>query len=112
MLLRQVVDELLDENRLAYAGTAEQAGLAAADERLDEVDDLDAGLEDLGARGERVVLGREMVDGHPLLDFGHRLLIDGLADDVPDAAERAGAYGHLDGSAGILNIQAADETVG
>ena len=47
MLLGDVVDELLDEHRLADAGAAEEADLAAADVRGEQVDDLDAGLEDL-----------------------------------------------------------------
>ena len=41
-------DQLGENDRLAQAGPAEQAGLAAADERREQVDDLDAGLEQLG----------------------------------------------------------------
>ncbi len=46
--LGHVVDQLHDDDGLADAGAAEQADLAALHERRDEVDDLDAGLEDLG----------------------------------------------------------------
>ena len=42
VLLGDVVDQLLDQHRLAEAGAAEQADLAAAHERRDQVDDLDA----------------------------------------------------------------------
>ena len=49
MLLGDVVDELHDDDRLADAGAAEQAGLAALGVRREQVDDLDAGLEDLDA---------------------------------------------------------------
>ena len=42
---RHVVDQLHDQNRLAHAGTAEQADLAATEKGLDEVNDLDARLE-------------------------------------------------------------------
>src|SRR5256885_9470851 len=38
----------LDDDRLAYAGTAEQTDLAAFHERGDQVDDLDPRLEHLG----------------------------------------------------------------
>ena len=41
-------DQLGEDDRLAEAGPAEQAGLAAADERREQVDDLDAGFEQLG----------------------------------------------------------------
>ena len=42
-----VVNELLDDDGLADAGAAEQPDLAAAQVRLEQVDDLDAGLEHL-----------------------------------------------------------------
>src|SRR4028119_1748092 len=47
-----VVDELLDDHRLADAGPAEEADLPALHERGDQVDDLDPRLEDLGLRLE------------------------------------------------------------
>ena len=53
-------DEFLNDDGLAEAGPAEQAGLAAADERREQVDDLDAGFEDFGlrARGRRTSAAR------------------------------------------------------
>ena len=54
VLLGDVVDQLLDEHRLAHAGAAEEADLAALHVRGEEVDDLDAGLEDLLGRVELV----------------------------------------------------------
>src|SRR5678815_3614279 len=50
--LRDVVDELHDDDGLADAGAAEETDLSALHERSDEVDDLDARLEDLGLRLE------------------------------------------------------------
>ena len=47
VLLGDVPDQLLDDDRLADAGAAEDPDLAALLERADEVDDLEAGLEDL-----------------------------------------------------------------
>ena len=47
--LRDVVDQLHDEDGLADAGAAEEAGLAALRVRLEEVDDLDPRLEHLDA---------------------------------------------------------------
>ena len=43
-----VVDHLGEQHRLAHAGAAEQARLAAALQRNQHVDDLDAGLENFG----------------------------------------------------------------
>ena len=45
--------ELHDEHRLAHARAAEQAGLAAADEGTQKVDDLDAGFQN-ALRGQGV----------------------------------------------------------
>ena len=47
-----VADQLLDEHGLADAGAAEEADLAALHVRGEQVDDLDAGLEDLDRRLE------------------------------------------------------------
>ena len=48
VLLGNVVDQLHDQHRLAHAGAAEQADLAALGIGGDQVDDLDAGFQDLG----------------------------------------------------------------
>ena len=45
-----VVDKLLNQNGLADTGTAEQTDLAALGVGADQVNDLDAGLEDLSGR--------------------------------------------------------------
>ena len=62
MRLGDVVDQLLDEHGLADAGAAEQADLAALGVGREQVDDLDAGDQDLR-------LGR-------LLGEGRRRLVD------------------------------------
>ena len=48
VLLGHPVDHLLDDDGLAHAGPAEEADLAALHVGLEQVDDLDAGLEHLG----------------------------------------------------------------
>ena len=72
VLLGDAVDHLLDDDGLADAGAAEHADLAALDVGLEQVDDLDAGLEDLGLRLEvlearRLAVDRPVVVG---LDLG------------------------------------------
>ena len=49
--LGDVVDQLHDDDGLADPGAAEGADLAALQERADEIDDLDAGGQDLGRGG-------------------------------------------------------------
>ena len=67
--LGDVVDQLLDQHGLADAGAAEQADLAALGVGRQEIDDLDAGDENLG-------LGR-------LLGIGRRVGVDRTAGLAP-----------------------------
>src|SRR5829696_2852107 len=88
VLLGEVVDELLDEDRLADAGAAEQADLAALGVRREEVDDLDAGLEHLLRRDEVLDVRGGTVDRPALLDVELLAQVDRLAQHVEDAPER------------------------
>ena len=63
----EVVDQFLNDDGLADARAAEQADLAAAQVRLDQVDDLDAGLEHFEARGLLFERGRRAVNRVVLL---------------------------------------------
>ena len=62
MGLGDVVDQLLDQHGLADAGAAEQADLAALGIRREQVDDLDAGDQDLGL-GRLIDEGRAPAGG-------------------------------------------------
>src|SRR5690606_36299298 len=82
-----VVDQLRDEHGLAHAGAAEQARLATAFERGEQVDGLDALEEDLGRRtllGERY---RRPVERAPLAAREILAGVDDFAEDVDDTAE-------------------------
>jgi len=112
VLLGEVVDELLDEDGLADPGTAEQADLAAAGVGGEQVDDLDPRLEHLRGRGQLLHPGRRAVDGPPGLAALQRLaLVDRLAEQVEDAAERRAAHGHRDGAARVHDLLAAGQAV-
>ena len=67
MSFDDIVDELQGEEALSQCGAAEDARLAALDQRIQEVDDLDAGFQNLVA-GPVHVVGIEMERGHPLPD--------------------------------------------
>ena len=69
MLLRDVVDQLLDQHRLADAGATEETGFAALDIRGQQIDDLDARLEDLDLRRHVAEVRRSPVD-RPALAHG------------------------------------------
>ncbi len=90
--LGDVVDEFHDDDRLADARTTECSNLATLGERTDEVDDLDAGFENLRLR---VLLGerRSGAVNRILLRVRNRTTLVGrLANDVEDTAENALAH--------------------
>ena len=107
--LGDVVDQLHDQHGLAHAGAAEQADLAALGVGREEVDDLDAGDEDLRLGGLLGIGRRRLVDGAQRVGLDRAGLVDRLADDVHDAAEGVEADRDLDGLAGIGDLLAADQ---
>ena len=107
-----VADQLLDEHGLAHPGAAEQADLAAPDERREQVDHLDAGLEDLDASAELLEGRRGAVDRPALAVSTSSPSSIGSPDDVEDAAERCLADRDGDRRAGVLDVGAARDAVG
>jgi hypothetical protein len=106
VLLGDVVDQLLDQNRLADACAAEEADLAAADIGRDQVDDLDARLEDLDLR-RQVAERRGIAVDRPALAARLVLAVDRVADHVPHAAERLVADRDGDRIAGVDDLRTA-----
>ena len=107
-----VADELLDDDGLAHAGAAVGPDLAALGERRNEVEHLDAGLEDLRFGDLVVERRRGPVDGPSLLGHDVAEVIQGLAGDVEEAAERGTAHGDGDSLAGVHGFGAATEALG
>ena len=110
VLQRDVVDQLLDQHRLADPGAAEEADLAAAHVRRDQVDHLDAGLEDLDRRRE-LAEGRRVGVDRPALALAGLLAVDRVADHVPDPPQRLVADGNRDRLARIDDVGAAGQAV-
>jgi hypothetical protein len=112
MLLGDVPDELLDDDGLADAGTAEDPDLAALLERADQVDHLDPGLEDLHVGGLLVERGRGTMDRQDLGAVDRALTVDRVPKDVEDPAQRHRAHRHGDRGAGVADLGAACQAVG
>src|ERR1035437_3881827 len=112
VLKGHVVDELHDDDGLADAGATEQADLAALQERLDQVDDLHAGLEHLHRGGLLVERRRLAMDGHTLFKRHGAQLVHGFANDVEHAAEGAAANRYGDGTTQVEGFHAAHHAFG
>ena len=111
MLAGDAGDQFREDDRLAQAGAAEQAGLAAADQRRQEVDDLDACFEEFRLRrqvGERRRVG---VDRPVLLGRHGAAAVDRFAEQVENAAERHLADRHRYRLARVQRRHAAHQTV-
>ena len=113
VVLRDALDHLLDEHGLADAGTSEETDLAAEHVGREQVDDLNAGLEELGL-GLELVEGRGLAVDRPAVGplVGRAgLTIEHLADDVEDLALCGVSDGDRDRSAGVAHLLAAHEAV-
>ena len=97
---------------LPDAGATEQADLAAAQIRLQQIDDLDAGLEHLEV-GVLLLKGGSMtMNWVRRRKLNRALLVDRIADDVHDTAQCPAANGNRNRSAGVYRLHAADKAVG
>jgi peptide chain release factor 1 len=112
MRLGDVVDQLHDDDGLADAGAAEQPDLAALGIWRQQIDDFDAGDEDLGLGRLVEELRRRLVDRRAAVGVDRTALIDRVADDIQDAAQRLRAYRHRDRAAGVDDLGAAHQAVG
>ena len=112
MGLGDVVDQLLDQHRLADAGAAEQPDLAALGIGRQQIHHLDAGDQD--RRFGRLVgeARRRRVDRPRLLVRNRARLVDRLADHVHDAPERAVADRHGDRNPGVGDLLSAHQALG
>ena len=112
MQLRDVVDQFHDHDGLADTGATERADLAALQERTDEIDDLDAGGENLRRGGLIHERRGGTVNGEILVRLDRALLVDGVAGHVEHAAHDSLADRHGDGLAGVGEFHAALEAFG
>ena len=114
VVLGHALDHLLDEDGLADARTTEEANLAALHVGGQQVDDLDAGLEHLGARLE-LVEGRGLAVDRPALGNLEGLAlfeVEHVAGHVEDVALGDVADGHANRGASVGDGSAAHEAVG
>ena len=110
--LGDIVDEFLNQHRLADARAAKQADLAPLRIRRHQVNHLDARHQDLRVRRLFGVFGSRRMDGALDLELDRARLVDGLADDVHDAPERTLADRNHDRRAGVGHFLSAHEALG
>ncbi len=110
MLHGYVVNQLLDEHRLAHAGAAEQADLAPLGVGLQQVDDLDPRLQNLHRRALLLKGGGLAVDAlEGGIPSNRAAAVDGLAQHVEHPAQGGLPHGDLDGVAGNIHSQSSGQ---
>ena len=107
-----VADELLDDDGLPDAGAPVGADLPALGERRDQVDDLQARLQDLRRRRLLLHGGRRSVDGPRLLGLHLLQVVQGLPQHVEEPSQAASSDGHEDGRAGVDHRAAPRKALG
>ena len=114
VVLRHATDHLGDQHGLADAGTTEQADLSTGDVRGEQVDDLDAGLEQplRWARGRRSRGQRRWISHRSMSANVGVVTVEHVAPHVPHVAERAVADRHTDAVADVAHRGATGEAVG
>jgi peptide chain release factor 1 len=110
MGLGDVVDEFLNQHGLSDTGTAEETNFTATGIGGKEIDDLDAGFEDLGGGGLVDEWRGIGVDGAELDALDGTTLVDRLTNNVHDTAEGSAADGNENGGAGIDDLLATNKT--
>ncbi|AFJ34310.1 cellobiose phosphorylase [Mycobacterium sp. H4Y] len=106
------VDHLLDEHRLADTRTTEQRDLATTHVRGEQVDDLEAGFEHLGARLE-LFERRRLAVNRPVLEvFSVARLVEAVPQGVEDVALDLLADGHRDGTTRVGHLDPTHQAVG
>ena len=112
MMHGHVVDQLHDEHGLPDAGASEESDLPPAQERLNEVNDLDARLEHLQLGGLLFETRRRTMNGIVLVRDDGTELVHRLPHDVEDATERGRPDGHHDRFARIIRFHPPHEPFG
>ena len=114
MLRGDAVDHLQDDDRLSDSGAAEHPDLAATDVRLEQVDDLDAGLEHLTARFELAERRRLAVNVPVVVDPGELVGgdVERLAEHVEHVAEDAVTNRHLQAMTEVAHLRAPAQAIG
>ena len=112
VLLGDAGDEFLNDDGFAQAGPAEQTGLAAAKERREQVDHLDAGFKHLGLGREICKFRRLAVDRPAFWHVDGAAIVDRFAEKIEDSAQSFLPDRHGQGPAGIDDIHSAAQAVG
>jgi hypothetical protein len=105
-----VVDEFHDKHSLSDTGTTEETNLTSLGIGGKEINNFNAGLENLFSATELGEGGRLTMDGVTLLALDGSALIDGLTSDTHDTTKSGFSDRNHDGTTHIVNLLATLKT--
>src|ERR1051325_2434313 len=110
--LRDVVDQLHDDDRLPHPRSAERADLAALEKWTDEINHFDSCRQQ--RRRSRLLRQprRRPVNRHVVLGIHRTALVDGAAGHVEHASHHTRTDGNMNRSATVMYAVAAFEALG
>jgi len=112
VLERDIVDELHDDHGLANAGATEETRFPALGIGLEEIDDLDAGLEHLGFGGLLGQRRRFAMDRQAFFRFHRSSSVHGIPEDAEDPAKGLSPYRNRDRLSEIDGLHPPNHAVG
>ena len=111
MIIRDVIDQLFDQDCFADAGATEQTDLAALGIRADQVNDLDAGFKNFRRR-HLLLKGRcWAVDAPVLRGIGCGLIVNWISQQVKHTADAAFSDRNRNRASEINGLCPADKAV-
>ena len=111
MIIRDVIDQLFDQDCFADAGATEQTDLAALGIRADQVNDLDAGFKNFRRRHLLLKGRRGAVDAPVLRGIGCGLIVNRISQQVKHTADAAFADRNRNRASEINGLCPADKAV-
>ncbi len=111
MLLGNVIDQFHDQHCFTNTCTAKQADLTALGIGSNQVNHLDTGFQNLGGSFLFFIGRSGTVNGPAFFRLRIGLIVNGLAQQIENAAKALVAHRNSDGTAGIHCIQAAHHTI-
>src|ERR1700756_2232246 len=112
MLLGNVVDQFHNDDGLPDAGAAEESNLPALQEGLNQIDDLDAGLEHLRRRRLLFEAWRGTVNRIAFRRSDWAQIVDRFANHIHDSAKGAAPDRNGNGAAEVDGFHPANHAVG
>ncbi len=110
MFNRDVVDQLLDNDRLAHARSAERAHFSAFGKRTDQIDDFDSGLENLRFCVLLHEIRRWAMNRIAFGEFYRPAVINRIPGNIKKPTEHTFAHWDRDRTTGIGHTHAALQT--